>query len=138
MKATDPKVDLLRRLPGLAAARPRDLADVVPLLDDVHLPAGAVVVAEGDLCHQVVLVLEGAAVVSAGGRRSGWLGPGDVVGDAAVRDQVPHDTTVTAATDLHVLVAGPSSHRAFVRHPLIVRHVAATLSDRLRRVDAGA
>lgn len=137
MKTLDPKVALLRRLPSLAAVRPRDLASVAPLVDDLHVPAGAVLVAEGDLCHEVVLVLSGTATVTAAGRVLGTVGPGEVVGDVAVREQVPHDTTVTAATDLHVLVAGPESYRAFVRHPLVVRHVTSTLSDRLRHADAG-
>ena len=47
MKTLDPKVALLRRLPSLAAVRPRDLASVAPLVDDLHVPAGAVLVAEG-------------------------------------------------------------------------------------------
>lgn len=138
MKVLDPKVDLLRRLPSLAAVRRRDLASVAPLVEDLCVRAGTVVVAEGDLCHEVVLVLEGTAEVSVDGRVVGGVGPGDVLGDVAVRDQVAHATTVTASTDLHVLVAGPESYRTFVHHPVVVRHVAATLSDRLRRADAGA
>lgn len=137
MKVIDPKVDLLRRLPSLAAVRRRDLASVAPLVEDLGVRAGTVLVHEGELCHEVVLVLEGEARVTVDGRPVGIVGPGDVVGDVAVRDQVSHATTVTAATDLHVLVAGPESYRTFVHHPVVVRHVAATLSDRLRRADAG-
>lgn len=136
MKVTDPKVDLLRRLPSLAAVRRRDLASVAPLVEDLGVAAGTALVHEGDLCHEVVLVLEGEATVSVAGRTVGVVGPGDVVGDVAVRDQAPHATTVTATTNLHVLVAGPESYRAFVHHPVVVRHVAVTLSDRLRRADA--
>lgn len=131
-QATDPKVDLLRRLPSLAGVRRRDLASVAPLVEDLHVRADTALVHEGELCHEVVLVLEGEAVVSVDGQPVGVIGAGDV----AVRDQVPHATTVTAATDLHVLVAGPESYRAFVHHPVVVRHVAVTLSDRLRRADA--
>lgn len=138
MKVIDPKVDLLHRLPSLAAVRWRDLATVAPLVEDLGVRAGTVLVHEGELCHEVVLVLEGEGVVSVDGRPVGVVGPGDVVGDVAVRDQVAHATTVTAATHLHVLVAGPESCRAFVRHPVVVRHVTAALSDRLRRADAGA
>ncbi len=138
MKVLDPKVDLLRRLPSLAAVRRRDLASVAPLVEDLCVRAGVVVVHEGDLCHEVVLVLEGTAEVSVGGRVVGVVGPGDVLGDLAVREHLPHATTVTATTNLHVLVAGPESHRTFVHHPVVVRHVAATLSDRLRRADTGA
>ena len=138
MKTLDPKVALLRRLPSLAAVRRRDLAAVAPLVEDLGVRAGTVLVHEGELCHEVLLVLEGEAVVSVDARTVGVIGPGDVVGDVAVRDQVAHATTVIATTDLHVLVAGPESYRAFVRHPVVVRHVTATLSDRLRRADAGA
>ena len=136
-RAVDPKAALLRRLPSLAAVRPRDLASVAPLVDDLHVPADVVLVAEGDLCHEVVLVLAGTATLTSAGRVLGTVSAGDVIGDVAVREQLPHDTTVTATTDLHVLVAGPASYRAFVRHPLVVRHVASTLSGRLRRADTG-
>ena len=136
-RAADPKVALLRGLPSLAAVRERDLATVAPMVEELEVPAGTVLVTEGATCHEVLLVLDGQAVVSVGGAPVGRVGPGDVVGDLAVRQGTPHDTTVTAEGPIHVLVAGPESYRAFVRHPVIVRAAAAGLSDRLRRADAG-
>lgn len=86
--------------------------------------------------HEVVLLLAGRASLSIGGEILGAVGPGDVLGDLAVREGTPHPTTVTADGPVHVLVAGPESFRAFVRHPVIVRAAASGLSDRLRRADA--
>ena len=137
MKRIDPKVAMLRELPSLAALRGRDLASVAPLVEDLSVPDGTVLVTEGTTCHEVLLVLHGHADVSVAGRVVGRVGAGDVVGDVAVREGTPHTTTVTASGPVHVLVAGPESYRAFVRHPVIVRAAAAGLSDRLRRADAG-
>lgn len=86
--------------------------------------------------HEVVLLLAGRASLSIGGEIPGAVGPGDVLGDLAVREGTPHPRTVTADGPVHVLVAGPESFRAFVRHPVIVRAAASGLSDRLRRADA--
>ncbi len=119
MKTTDPKVALLRELPSLAAVRARDLATVAPLVEDLHVADGTALVHEGATCHEVVLILQGHASVSTGGEIIGQVGPGDVFGDLAVRQGTPHDTTVIADGPLHVLVAGPESFRAFVRHPVI-------------------
>lgn len=135
-RPADPKVALLRGLPSLAAVRGRDLAAVAPMVEDLEVPAGTVLVTEGATCHEVLLVLHGHGIVSVGGAPVGRVGPGDVVGDIAVRQGTPHETTVTADGPIHLLVAGPESYRAFVRHPVIVRAAAAGLSDRLRRADA--
>lgn len=132
----DPKVALLRELPSLAGVRSRDLASVAPLVEDLHVAAGTVLVHEGSTCHEVLLLLAGHASLSIEGEILGAVGPGDVLGDLAVREGTPHATTVTADGPVHLLVAGPESFRAFVRHPVIVRAAATGLSDRLRRADA--
>jgi CRP-like cAMP-binding protein len=119
MKTIDPKVALLRELPRLAAIRARDLATVAPLVEDLHVADGTALVSEGATCHEVVLILQGRASMSRGGEIVGQVGPGDVLGDLAVRQGTPHETTVTADGPLHVLIAGPESFRAFVRHPVI-------------------
>lgn len=133
----DPKVAMLRELPSLAGIRARELASVAPLVEDLHVADGAVLVSEGSTCHEVLLVLSGNASLSIGGEIVGAVGPGDVLGDLAVRDGTPHATTVTAEGAVHLLVAGPESFRAFVRHPVIVRAAASGLSGRLRRSDIG-
>ena len=132
-----PKVDLLRRLPSLAAVRRRDLASVAPLVEDLCVRAGVVVVPRAT-CATRWCWCSRAPPVSVGGRVVGVVGPGDVLGDLAVREHLPHATTVTATTNLHVLVAVPKSPHLRAP-PVVVRHVkTATLSDRLRRADTGA
>ena len=131
-KHADPKVALLRELPGLAAVRTRELATVAPLVEDFAVRSGAVLAIEGETCHQVLLILEGHATITVGGEVLGQAGPGDVVGDIALCDGVAHEATVTADGPMHLLVAGPESSRAFVRHPVIVRVVASSRSPRTR------
>lgn len=137
-KALDPKVVLLRSVPSLAGARDRDLATVAPLVDDLRVEAGAVLAREGDTCHELVLILEGQATVSVGGVVHGTLGMGDLVGDAALLQGVPHATTVVAASPLRVLVAGPESQRALLHHPVVRQAIAGSLTRRVRLQNQGS
>jgi CRP/FNR family transcriptional regulator, cyclic AMP receptor protein len=133
MKAPDPKVALLRSLPSLAGARVRDLAEVAPLVDEVRVEPGTVLTREGDTCHEVALIVEGRATLMAGGRVSGILGPGDLLGDIALLDGSPHHTTAVAATQVRLLVAGPETNRALIGHPALLQCATSSLAGRLRR-----
>ncbi len=131
-KGLDPKVVLLRSVPSLAGERDRDLAEVAPLVDDLRVEAGAVLAREGETCHELALIVEGRATVTAGGVAFGTLGTGDLVGDVALLQGTPHETTVVAATPLRILVAGPESQRALLHHPTVRRCIASSLTRQVR------
>lgn len=137
MKVLDPKVELLKRLPSLAGLPDRELATVAPLVDDVRVDAGTVLAREGDTCHAVALILEGSATVTAGGVARGTLGSGDLVGDLALLEGLPHDSTVVASSPVRLLVAGPESDRALLNHPAVRICMASSLIGRVRRRNQG-
>ena len=66
------------------------------------MPAGEVVVAEGDPGDRFYLIEKGTAEVIKGGVVFGRLGPGDAFGEIALLRDVPRQATVRALEDLHL------------------------------------
>src|SRR5699024_11165967 len=72
--------------------------------NEVTREAGTVLVDQGDLGREAFFVIEGTAVVKRNNRRIGTLGPGEAVGELALLDHGPRTATVTAKTDMTILV----------------------------------
>jgi len=130
VRGIDPKVVWLRQVPGLAEVSDRALSTVAPLVDEVTVASGTAVTREGERAHEVAMVLEGHATVSAGGAVLGTVGPGEFIGDTAFLSGQPHETTVLAATSLRLLVAGPESSRSLLRHPLVAPRLRPGIASR--------
>ena len=71
-------------------------------LIELDVPAGEVVVAEGDPGDRFYLIEKGTAEVIKGGVVFGRLGPGDAFGEIAFLRDVPRQATVRALEDLHL------------------------------------
>ena len=133
MKTPDPKIALLRRVPGLAGYADRQLAQLAPLVDEAEVDEGTVLIEEGRPGRQTFLVVEGHADVTLRGQYLERVGPGDFVGEMALLDASPRSATVTAVTKMTVLVMDPSSFASLVSQPAVSRRIAADLAGRLRR-----
>jgi MFS family permease len=99
--APDPLVlALLRRVPIFAPLPApvieRLVADVVRL----EVPAGTVVIREGDTGERFFVIAEGEVDVTSRGRFVSRRGAGDYVGEIALLRDVPRTATVRAATPL--------------------------------------
>jgi len=99
--ATIPQVEiqLLRSLPIFAALGPPSLEGVARELEPVQVPAGTVVIAEGEPGSLYYAVADGRFDITRGGRLLGTVGRGDGFGEIALVRDVPRQATVTAATD---------------------------------------
>jgi CRP/FNR family cyclic AMP-dependent transcriptional regulator len=132
MKTTDPKIGLLRLVPGFADLSERELARFAPLFDEARLDAGMVLAREGRVGHELLLIVDGQATLRQRGEVRDVLGPGAIVGETAILGEVPHWSSVVSQTPMRVLVAGRESFRALGHDPDLLRRVAATLAARLR------
>jgi Cyclic nucleotide-binding domain len=96
--ATVPQVEiqLLRTLPIFAALRPPSLEGVARELEPVRVPAGTVVITEGEPGRCYYAVADGRLAVTRGGRLVGEVGRGDGFGEIALVHDVPRQATVTA------------------------------------------
>jgi len=90
--------DLFAPLPPQALERVA--RDLVPM----DAPAGAVVIREGDPGSRFYVLTAGRAVVTRGDVHVAELGPGNYFGEVALLLDQPRNATVTAATDLRVLI----------------------------------
>jgi CRP-like cAMP-binding protein len=100
----DGKLDKLKQVPELAALRDEELGRVAAAGELAVIPAGTVLVNEGEPARWCYLVLSGS-VASTRPRRAGGpvSGPGTTVGDAELLARTSSTATVAAVGDLVVL-----------------------------------
>ena len=74
------------------------------MADEIDLPAGKVLIREGDRGREFFVVISGEVEVRRKGRKRATLGAGSFVGEMALPSKAPRSATVTALTPLDVLV----------------------------------
>jgi CRP-like cAMP-binding protein len=109
-----PDISLLLRVPALAHADPRRLAELAPHTDRLRLPPGRTVVRAGATARELIAVLAGeASVLHPDGTRT-VLGTGAEIGGRELALPERHAATVVATTALEVVVVnGPAARRAY-------------------------
>lgn len=92
--------DAFRRLPLFAHCTDDELAAIDAMADEVHIPAGKVLIREGEIGREFVVIIEGHAEVTCEGVVVNHLGPGDHLGELSLLSDHPRNATVTATTDI--------------------------------------
>jgi CRP-like cAMP-binding protein len=129
---------MLRRLPALADAPEGRLDDLVSLVDERSVRAGTVLVHQGDAAVEAYLVLTGEVDVETSGQPVARLRAGAIVGEVALLADAPRMSTVTAATDLDLLVLGEDAFAALLDQPEVARQLATELAQRLHDAPSAA
>ncbi len=128
----DAKVELLKRVPLFSKLDRKALDDVAHIADEIDLPAGKVMATEGDRGREFFVLLKGEADVTRGGEKINTMKEGDFFGEIALVTKMPRTATVTATSDVDVLVI---TERAFdnllKKSPTIGRGVAEALAERV-------
>jgi CRP/FNR family cyclic AMP-dependent transcriptional regulator len=136
-RSKDAKIDLLGNVPLFSACSKRDLRRIASLVDELEVPEGKVLIRQGEPGWECFVIAEGKAKATVRGKGSIALGPGDVVGEMSLLDQRPRSATVTAGTDMHVLVLSSRSFSALVNDvPLVARRIMVALAGRVREAEA--
>ena len=100
------------------------------------MASGEVLAREGRIGREFFLILSGTVAVTQQGRRVNTLGPGDFFGELAAMDPGPRNATVTALSDLEVLIIGPREFAAMADIPGFRDALLKAMARRLRDVDA--
>src|SRR5262245_66673789 len=104
---TDARVELLREIPLFAHCTRKELGEIARVAEEIDVPAGAVLIREGEEGHDFYVVVDGALDIGKeGGGRVDEAGPGDFVGEMALLSRRPRNATVTAATPVTLLRIG--------------------------------
>ena len=128
----DSKIELIRKVPLFSKLNKKGLEDVAHIADELDLPEGKVMAQEGDRGREFFVLLEGEADVTKGDRSINRLGKGDFFGEIALVTHMPRTASVTAMSDVRVLVVTERDFAALLkRSPEISRGVAEALAERI-------
>jgi MFS family permease len=92
------RLELLRRMPIFAPLPGTTIEALAGRLIPVEVPAGEVVIREGDEGDRFYVISDGRVDISHGGAHVNTLGPGEPLGEIALLRDVPRTATCTAVT----------------------------------------
>jgi CRP/FNR family transcriptional regulator, cyclic AMP receptor protein len=128
----DAKMELLKKVPLFSKLDKKGLQDVAHIADEIDLPAGKEMATQGDRGREFFVLVKGEAEVTKNGTRVNTMTAGDFFGEIALVTKMPRTATVTATSDVDVLVI---TERAFdnllKKSPEIGRGVAEALAERI-------
>ena len=129
-------LDQLASVPLFSACSKKELQAVARASDEITVPAGRVLCEQGSVGREAFVIVEGTADVHRNKRKVASLSAGDCVGELALLDHGPRTATVTAATDLTVLVIGAREFAGIVDEiPPIAHKLLKALAARIRELD---
>jgi CRP/FNR family transcriptional regulator, cyclic AMP receptor protein len=104
--ARDAWLNHLAQVPLFAECSKKQLQSVAAASIELNIDGGKVLVREGEAGHEAFVIMEGTATVTRKGETIATLGVGDVVGELAPLTGGARTATVTADTNMELLVIG--------------------------------
>ena len=137
--ARDEKLELLHSIPLFSRFDHKHLVRLGVLTEEVDVPSGKVLIRQGELGDDLMVLVTGLVAVERDGERINKLGPGEFFGEIALIERGPRTATVTAETPCRLLIL---NHRAFhslmEEFPEVAASVLVTLAHRLRSLEPRA
>ena len=122
----------LASVPVFSNCTKRQLQEIGKVADELILPVGKVLARQGEVGFEMFILLDGTAEVTRDGQRMATVTAGDVVGELAVLSGHPRNATVTAETELRVLVL---THRGLSQLlddiPGLAKHMLYEVTSRI-------
>ena len=109
------KVDLIKTVPLFGGLSKGQLGSIAQLADEVSVPAGKELIAEGDRGRQFFVLVEGTADVRRKGRKINTMKQGDFFGEIALVADRPTTASVTATEPSRLLVITVTGFRRLLR-----------------------
>lgn len=126
----------LRNVALFASLTTSQLERIAATGDEITMPAGSLIVDQGQVGAEAFLLLRGAVSVRRNRRRVAVLGPGAVLGELSLLGHSPRTATATCDTDCTMLLI---TQRHFVTvleaDPAIAQKLLCTLAAWVRDVD---
>jgi CRP-like cAMP-binding protein len=132
----DHKLDRLHRTALFSGLDRHALEAVAEHTTEMQFPAGTVLGRQGQSGHEAFVVVSGTLAVSIDGRDVATIGPGEIAGELSLLLREPRQATLTAQTEVDVLVIEPGGFHLVLEQPSVARTVALSLARRLRDTDA--
>jgi CRP-like cAMP-binding protein len=134
--ARDVRLRHLQRVPLFAGFTEDELRRVADLSKIVEMPAGTVLTQMGDPGDSFFVIIDGTVEVRTPIGGGSQLQPGDFFGEMSLLDGEPRSATITATTDLRLLVVDRAHFWRLVDEtPDLIRRILMILSRRVRRLE---
>ncbi len=134
MPAYSVKLELLRRAPLFEGFAEHELAEIAARAEEIEVPAGAVLVREGDPGDELFVIVSGSIRVESNGAVLTTLWPGDFMGEIALIDGGPRTATAICDQPARLIVLRRDAFQdALDRHPSVQFQVLNALTERVRR-----
>ena len=131
------KIDRLAEIDLFRPCKRRQLHVLAGLTTELDAVRGTVLCREGETGREWFVVRDGQATVSIGGEDVATIGPGGFFGELALLDGEPRVATVTATTDMQLIVMSrPEFNELLAQMPLVSRRILREIGGRLRAADA--
>ena len=136
LRRSSQKIDLLKKVPLFSNLSQRHLREISKHADQVQVETGKVLAQQGKTGWEFIFIVDGKARVEKDGKVIRQLSGGDFFGEIALIDRKPRTATVTAETDMTVLIV----HRTSFDHlldtiPGLQKKILISLCDYLRRAE---
>jgi len=105
----DKKIDLLKKVPMFSNLSNRQLIEIAKHLQQVSVKTGSVLAKQGSKGWEFFLIVEGKAQVQKNGKTIRKLTSGDFFGEISLIDNESRTASVTAETDMILLVVDARS-----------------------------
>lgn len=136
MASSDPKVDLIGSVSLFKGLGRKELEQIAQLVDDVDIPAGKVLMRQGDTGAEMFIIASGSVRIERNGTFIRDVGPGGSIGEMSLLSEGPRTATVTTVEPTRILLAGHREfHQLMEQHPTIRLHMLDGLATKIRMLD---
>lgn len=134
--AADKKIDHLADTWLFSACSRKELARVARSCDEIEIKAGRTLTTEGEIGREFFVIRDGQATVRRNNRKIATLGPGQYFGELSLLSRLPRNSTITADTDMDLLVLGQRELSAMIDDvPTIAHKMLEAMAKRLSEAD---
>lgn len=136
MASRKASLEHLRNVPLFSSCSTKDLEKIAKAGDELVMPAGSMIVDQGQTGREAFIVLEGSVTVKRNGKKVATLGAGTVVGELSLLDHGPRTATVVCDTDCRLMLITQRHFLAVVDDvPALAHKLLASLAGRIRELD---
>jgi len=130
---TDRKLEALGKVPLFALCTPKELRFIAQKGDEIEVPAGKVLIKQGQPSDTFYIQLTGESEVNVDGKVRRALEPGDFFGEIGMMDRGPGTATVTTLAPSRFFVMSHAQFRDAIKadDSLMVK-VLRVMGERLR------
>jgi CRP/FNR family cyclic AMP-dependent transcriptional regulator len=135
--AADKKIDHLADTWLFSTCSRRELSRIARTCDEVDIQAGRVLTTEGESGREFFVIRSGQATVRRNNRKIATVGPGQYFGELSLLSRLPRNSTITADTDMSLLVLGQRELSALIEDvPSIAHKMLEAMAKRLSESDS--